>query len=205
LVREEEEEDRIEQPLLRIYKEYWTQARHCENERLWFTQIYVVVMAGILGFLSDILSKNPLMALALLFTLMLLTIIGYFVAYALSYTYIRYTRLADLIMLEVYGIKRDYVYDFSPIMKRHPKRVKFMDIFMIFYSAMMALLSSLSLTMYLLMIDVSLYELGSLISIASVAIGVFLMLLLLYKFKLRRDYEKFLEAVKQRVKNICQL
>lgn len=37
-----------------MFKEYWEQARHCENERLWFTNIYAAVVAAILVFMNQV-------------------------------------------------------------------------------------------------------------------------------------------------------
>ncbi len=35
-----------------IYEQYWLHARHVADERLWFTNIYILVVVGILIFLQ---------------------------------------------------------------------------------------------------------------------------------------------------------
>ena len=43
----------------KIYEQHWVHARHVENERLWFTNIFVVIMGALLAILgSDMLKNN---------------------------------------------------------------------------------------------------------------------------------------------------
>jgi len=48
-----EEEKEVEQTelLKAVYEQHWLHARHVENERLWFTNIFAVIVAGLLAFI----------------------------------------------------------------------------------------------------------------------------------------------------------
>jgi len=48
-----EEEKEVEQTelLKAVYEQHWLHARHVENERLWFTNIFAVIVAGLLAFM----------------------------------------------------------------------------------------------------------------------------------------------------------
>ena len=38
--------------LKEIYEQYWLHARHVADERLWFTNIYILIVVGVLAFLK---------------------------------------------------------------------------------------------------------------------------------------------------------
>lgn len=46
-----------EELLKSIYEQHWLHARHIENERLWFTNIFALIVAGLLAFLGKELSS----------------------------------------------------------------------------------------------------------------------------------------------------
>ena len=40
--------------LRKIYEQYWLHARHQETQRLWFTNIYAVIAAGVFAYLGHV-------------------------------------------------------------------------------------------------------------------------------------------------------
>lgn len=65
-----------------IYEQYWAHCRHQEVQRLSFTQIYSVLVAGVLAFLTAQKELNPLLEILVYFFLSTLTILGYFIVYS---------------------------------------------------------------------------------------------------------------------------
>lgn len=49
-----EEKEPTEQSLKIAFEQNWLHARHLENERLWFTNIYAIIVAGILVVLGSL-------------------------------------------------------------------------------------------------------------------------------------------------------
>ncbi len=45
---------------LEIYRQHWEDVRHLENERLTFTTFYALIVAGVLGFMSQAININPI-------------------------------------------------------------------------------------------------------------------------------------------------
>jgi len=58
-----------------LYRENWEHVRHVENERLGFTSVYIVVVAGVLAFLAQKGVDSPL-SRNLLWLLVVLSVIG---------------------------------------------------------------------------------------------------------------------------------
>lgn len=54
--------------LIAALEQNWLHARHVENERLWFTNIFVIVVAGVLAFIGEFkaLINNPLVLFLLI-------------------------------------------------------------------------------------------------------------------------------------------
>jgi hypothetical protein len=78
----------------KIYEQYWLHARHQENQRLSFTNIYAVIVTGVFAFLgiiyqieSDNLNTNNfwLLKISLLIFLIILSSFGYIMV--LTWTY----------------------------------------------------------------------------------------------------------------------
>lgn len=70
-------EDRTEL-LKAVYEQHWLHARHVENERLWFTNIFGVVVAGLLAFLGTADAESlPLLAKLTGAFIFALSVLGY--------------------------------------------------------------------------------------------------------------------------------
>ena len=61
----------------------WENVRHVKNERLWFTNIYAIVVAGVLSFLHSATS-NRLLELSLIVFLFLLSFMGLLISFRLK-------------------------------------------------------------------------------------------------------------------------
>lgn len=96
-----EDIERVEN-LRRVYEQNWLHARHVENERLWFTNIYAVVMAGSLALMSE---KGLIWPLATF--LLVLSLLGFFMCHALRMPFIRHSRISEIILRREWQLK-DY-------------------------------------------------------------------------------------------------
>ncbi len=122
-----------------IYSEYWNHARQCINERLWFTNIYAVVLAAILVF-SGKIEFNQQADFVLAFFLasfgLVLSVIGYFVVIAVSLGYDHY--IGDITMILYYWDKMEFY--------RHPEKpATFRDVHRLLYEITIALFAALLL------------------------------------------------------------
>jgi len=88
--------------LRRVYEQNWLHARHIENERLWFTNIYAVVMAASLALMSE---KGLIWPLATF--LLILSLLGFFMCYALRGPFIQHSRMSEIILRREWQLK-DY-------------------------------------------------------------------------------------------------
>lgn len=88
--------------LRRVYEQNWLHARHVENERLWFTNIYAVVMAGSLALMSETGLIWPLVSF-----LLILSFLGFFMCHALRIAFIRPSRTSDIVLRREWQLK-DY-------------------------------------------------------------------------------------------------
>lgn len=88
-----------------IYSEYWNHARQCINERLWFTNIYAVVLAAILVLIGEnVLDKFSSLLLASFG--IILSLIGYMVVIAVSLGYDHY--IGDITLILYYWDKMEF-------------------------------------------------------------------------------------------------
>jgi len=122
-----------------IFKEHWNHARHCENERLWFNNIYAVVVAAILVFIGQAgynqqTDLGPMLLLALFG--LILSVLGFLVVIALTLGYAHH--IMDIVMIFYYWDAMEFY--------RHPKKpVHFMDAHRCFYEITIALFAVLLL------------------------------------------------------------
>lgn len=109
------DEQEYKDELIAIFKEHWNHARHCENERLWFTNIYAVVVAAVLVFIGNaaygVLADFDSAALLALFGL-ILSVIGFLVVTALTLGYLHH--MTDIDMVFYYWDKMEFF--------RHPRK-----------------------------------------------------------------------------------
>ena len=77
-----------------VFEQYWLHARHVENERLWMTNVFAIIFAGLLGFMGW---KEELIWYIAAFGLAL-SLFGLLAVHALRIPFIRYSRMAETIM-----------------------------------------------------------------------------------------------------------
>lgn len=106
---EKKNEDKRTSKLETIFTEHWNHARHCENERLWFTNIYAAIVAAILVFMGEA-DFGPILALTLFG--LILSVLGFMVVITLSLGYAHHE--TDIIMIFYYWDKMEFY--------RHPKK-----------------------------------------------------------------------------------
>lgn len=92
-----------------VYEQHWLHARHVENERLWFTNIFGMIVAGLLAFLSTVETTDlPLFAKLAGSFIFILSILGYFLCLTWRAPFVEHTTLARQ-MAEQYPELKDYV------------------------------------------------------------------------------------------------
>jgi hypothetical protein len=117
--------------LVAVYEQYWLHARHQENQRLSFTNIYSVIVAGVLTFLST--TQNPTLYLGILLFLFALSLLGYLLVHSWNIHWMRYSRLTEVIAKRELGLP-DHVLRFAPTGPRLGVLVPVRDLFAWFYS-----------------------------------------------------------------------
>lgn len=122
-----------------IFTEHWKHARHCENERLWFTNVYAVVVAAILYSIAEI-SKDPettsVPVLVLALFGLILSVLGFLVVITLTLGHLHH--ITDIVMIFYRWDKMEFY--------THPKKpVYFMNIHRYFYEITIALFLALFL------------------------------------------------------------
>ncbi len=97
-----------------ILRENWEHSRHCENQILWFTNIYAVVVAALLVFIGNaIYAKPPDYYSAILFTFFgfILSVIGFLIVIALSLGHQNY--IANIVVILVHWNKQRFYKDWE--------------------------------------------------------------------------------------------
>jgi len=110
-------EEKARQELLKsIYEQHWLHARHVENERLWFTNIFALIVAGLVAFLGTVKDKELLSLFAIYAGgfIFILSILGYFLCLTWRAPFVEHTTLARKMvedsLLKRYGHSADEVY-----------------------------------------------------------------------------------------------
>ncbi len=122
-----------------IYREYWEHARQCVNERLWFTNIYAVILAAIMVFLGETGSSestNFVSAFLMASFGFILSVIGFQVVVTLSLGYDHY--INDITMILYYWDKMEFY-------RRPKKPVIFRNVHRRLFQFAIALFVALSL------------------------------------------------------------
>jgi hypothetical protein len=87
-----------------IFEQQWLQLRHVESERLWFTNIYAAIMAGVLAFISKGGEETPFeFYMPLLLFLVLLSVIGIVVVIRLGLAFYQHAAYV-LVIAEAFGV-----------------------------------------------------------------------------------------------------
>lgn len=171
----------------KIYEQYWLHARHQEVQRLWFTNIYAMIVAGAFAYFGAVKGFST----PLLVFLTLLSILGYLVAYSWNIPFTIFSRLAEEIAVREWNLPKDYRrftkyrrgYEFSKIVSAN-------IVFIGFYSLMTGIFVGL------LFLQTNLKVCIQFTSV--IILVVFLVLVGCYKFylkpksidKIQKDFEK---------------
>ncbi len=139
-------EDSKNSYLEKVYEQYWLHARHAENQRLWFTNIYAIIVAGLFAYMAtkDIEDEKKII---ILFFLIILSLFGYFVTHAWNMPFVDYSRLAEKISILEWKLNDNY-WHFAKAgrYKRiYPFRISAAKAFIAFYSLMLGLFAVLLL------------------------------------------------------------
>lgn len=119
-----------------VYEQHWLHARHVENERLWFTNIFGIIVAGLLAFLSTTDGEAlPQFALFVGSFVFILSTLGYFFCLSWRAGFVEHTTLA-LKMLEVSPLKRYAPYTSEAFGKIKVGWITAHELFLYFYALM---------------------------------------------------------------------
>lgn len=131
-------EEKARHELLKsIYEQHWLHARHLENERLWFTNIYVLITGGLLAYTFNSNGAHfwPWPILLIVF---ILSLAGLFMSHSLGIPFYYHSRMADIIQIKEWHLPYHYFYrktggksGFDP-----SKFIRFSEVFYLLYSAM---------------------------------------------------------------------
>jgi hypothetical protein len=87
-----------------IFEQQWLHVRHVENERLWFTNIYAAIMAGVLAFISKGSEETSFeFYMPLLLFLILLSVIGIIVIMRLGLAFYQHAAYV-LVIAETFRV-----------------------------------------------------------------------------------------------------
>ena len=136
-----EEEKEVEQTeLLRaVYEQHWLHARHVENERLWFTNIFGVVVAGLLAFMFTLENNgtpNLFGVYGGLF-IFVMSLLGYFLCLSWRAPFIEHTTLPVLILKDK-ELNNYAPYNTEAFRKIKPGWISSHELFLYFYGFMAA-------------------------------------------------------------------
>lgn len=121
-----------------IYEQYWLHARHVENERLWFTNIYAIILAGTLTLLGKPTYSG--FYIAVLVFLISLSMIGMLFSLKVKLIFLWYTRKVFEIMID-YGLRKYWIDIAKP--KTAVGKISVSALFPIFYAFCFSMLSCL--------------------------------------------------------------
>ena len=89
-----------------VFEQHWLHARHVENERLWFTNIYALVVGGLLASMwmkAAATSCSP-WPWQILVVILLLSLLGLGMCHSLIIPFLRHRTLAQVIQLKEWGL-----------------------------------------------------------------------------------------------------
>lgn len=179
------EENASKNYYITIYEQYWEHARHVETERLSFTEIYSILVGGILAFLAVQIERNLFQEILANIFLFILTIMGYSLVLGSNIEVVIFSRLTEQIAVCYWGIpKQDLRWDTeSKVRKR--KQIYVADVFIFFYSLMASLF--VAMLCYQVGCIFITSEIISIITTLILTLITFLTLILLYNCYPKRD------------------
>lgn len=175
-----------------IYEQYWLHARHVQNERLWFTNIYAIIVAGSFAIMG-LTEISTAIKLAIVSFLFILSIIGFCLVYTLRIPFLKFALRTELIAINEFNLKDEYRRFFPKEGEIFSKDKLFdmPDIFEFFYSLMS------SITIFLLI-----STMGKVVLALVAAIIVFIILFLIIYLLIFREYLlQIPEDIKNKIKD----
>lgn len=113
-----------------MYEQNWENVRHVKNERLWFTNIYAIVVAAVLSFLHGSSSAAGILSISLETFIFLLSAIGLLISFRLKSELEHYLNRIDSMVHEI-GLEAYSTHDETDGWGIQP--LKFRWIFTLFY------------------------------------------------------------------------
>lgn len=180
--------------LIAVYEQYWSNARENESHRLWFTNIYVLITAGVLALMWKGYGNS--LSLAFYIFLLILSIIGLFVSYTNGLAFVWYSRMCEKILYDLnLGKEYSHWYGDHRIFEITEKRVSMVRLYIYFYTLMIGVMTSLIL--WKLMQALSYDSVwGLLISIIGACSSLSFFIAIYFKL-LRRDINKIHEHFRE--------
>lgn len=176
-----------------VYEQYWGHARHVANERLWFTNIYAIIVGGAFAFM--VTSQSNIVHIYLPAFLLILSLLGFFMCHSLVMHFIWYSRMTELILINEWNLpyRRFFSEEGWPM-----EAIKFglNKAFYFLYILMSSILAGLLV-----------YNLASTcafhISITT-AIATFVVLFLLYQLGFKRSENRLKSTLEERVVSVVK-
>lgn len=157
-------DDKEKRGLLKsVYEQNWLHARHVENERLWFTNIYVIAVAGLLAYTfrkgEATFWPWPILVISSIFSLA-----GFLMSHSLVIPFLHHSRTANSIQI------KEWQLNYSSLLPRG-KFVSFSAVFHWLYILMFS--TSVGFLVYDLLYDWARYKWWMASAAGLVCLGVF--------------------------------
>ncbi len=169
-----------------VYEQYWLHARHVANERLWFTNVYVLIVASTLAFMAT--SQGSMINLWLLVFLLIFSTIGFFICHSIVVHFIIYSRITELILINEWNLP--YRLFFPEKEQRITAKIGLNFAFYLLYMLMSSIFASL------LVQNLGIFPIS--ISIG-VAVVMFVALFVIYRLNFRRTESRIETGFKERI------
>jgi hypothetical protein len=129
-------EESNREPLVSIYEQHRLHARHAENERLWFTNIYMILVGVLLSSTLGAEQANAFWPWPILFVIFSFSILGFCMCHALRIAFVHASIMADNIAEKEWG--NQHISYQNNVLKKF-QRVNFHMMFSLIYIIMSSL------------------------------------------------------------------
>ena len=92
-----------------LLEQHWLHARHLENERLWLTNIYMLIVGALLAYTFG-RGEAGFWPWSILVIIFILSLIGFFMSHSLRIPFYYHSRMADIIQIKEWGLPYNYFY-----------------------------------------------------------------------------------------------
>ncbi|MBA7494327.1 hypothetical protein ES702_04902 [subsurface metagenome] len=96
-----------------VYEQNWLHARHVENERLWFTNIYVIAVGGLLAYTFG-RSGSAFWPWPILILVFIFSMAGFLMCHSMRIPFLFHSRIADIIQIKEWHLPYHYFYSRCP-------------------------------------------------------------------------------------------